>query len=123
MWGVTVTGTVLQNIVSKRLPAEFLAQFPQGSSVAYAMVPLVRTLPEPLKSQVQDAYLTGIRGCWYVVLGAAVLGFASSWFMKALPLHTAVDRDWGLEEGAKDSPATDSSGASTPSHEKDMSLA
>ncbi|KAJ6515187.1 iron permease [Mycena vitilis] len=51
VWGITVGGTILQNELHKRLPADFVAKFPGGIEIAYSIIPVIRTLPEPLKTQ------------------------------------------------------------------------
>ncbi|KAF7356272.1 Efflux pump FUS6 [Mycena venus] len=94
---VTVGGTVLQNELGKRLPPAFTVQFPQGTSIAYSIIPLIRTLPEPLKSQIQVAFADSLRVVWQVLIGVAGAGLLVSLAMKRLPLHTEVDRKWGIE--------------------------
>ncbi|KAK7059979.1 iron permease [Favolaschia claudopus] len=106
VWGVTVGGTVLQNQLHKRLPAEFAAQFPGGVEIAYAAIPLIRTLEEPLKTQVRNAFADSLKIVWWVTTGIAGLGLLCSLGMKHYPLHTSVDKDWGLD-GAPQSKVDD----------------
>lgn len=98
VWGVTIGTAVLQTQLSSRLPAEFVAQFPQGVSIAYSSVPIIVTLAEPLRSQVQDAFAQSIAVIWKVNIGIALLGFLSSLVMEGLPLHTETDDNWGVEK-------------------------
>ncbi|KAL6299612.1 iron permease [Sparassis latifolia] len=102
--GVTIGGTVLQNELKKKLPPAFTQEFPEGSAIAYSIIPLIPTLQEPLKSEVQLAFATSLRVVWQVLIGIAGLGFLFSLFMKHLPLHTSVDETWALEgsDGAGD---------------------
>ena len=100
VWGVTVGGAVLQNELHKRLPADFLAQFPKGTEVAFSVIPLIRSLEEPLKSEVRSAFAGAIQVVWQVLAGIGGIGFVASFLMKQLPLHTAVDADWGRKDGA-----------------------
>ncbi|KAJ7312393.1 iron permease [Mycena albidolilacea] len=95
---VTVGGTVLQNELGKRLPLAFSVQFPQGTAIAYSIIPLIRTLPEPLKSQIQVAFADSLRVVWQVLLGVSAAGFLISLAMKRLPLHTEVDKKWGIDD-------------------------
>lgn len=95
---MTVGGTILQNELSKRLPAEFIQQFPSGTSVAYSIVPLIPTLDEPFRTSVRVAFADSLRVYWEVLIGVGAAGLAASLLMKGLPLHAALDKDWGLKE-------------------------
>ncbi|KAF7362515.1 Iron permease [Mycena venus] len=97
VWGITIGGTILQNELHKRLPAEFIAQFPGGTEIAYSIIPVIRTLEEPLRGQVRDAFAQSLKVVWWATTGIAGLGFLLSLPMKHHQLHTAVDREWGLE--------------------------
>jgi len=96
VWGITVGGVVLQNELKKKLPAEFVSQFPGGSAIAYAIIPNIPSLEEPLKSDVQAAFADGLVVFWQVLIGAAGLGFLLCFFMKGLPLHSTMSTDHGL---------------------------
>ncbi|KAH9936930.1 iron permease [Amylocystis lapponica] len=97
VWGVTIGGTILQNELQKRLPPAFLEQFPQGTGIAYATIPLIVSLPEPLKSEVRTAFARSLRVVWEVMVAIAGAGLLSCLLMKGLPLHTSTDRSWELE--------------------------
>ena len=43
-WGITITSTILQNELKKKLPEAFLSQFPQGLEIAYAAIPIIKDL-------------------------------------------------------------------------------
>ncbi|KAH9918458.1 iron permease [Fomitopsis serialis] len=98
VWGVTIGGTVLQNELQRHLPPTFIAQFPEGTVVAYATIPAIASLPEPLRTEVREAFAASLKVVWEVLLAVGGLGFVSSLFMKAVPLHTAVDDQWGLQQ-------------------------
>ncbi|EKM52295.1 uncharacterized protein PHACADRAFT_176318 [Phanerochaete carnosa HHB-10118-sp] len=98
VWGVTIGTAVLQTQLTHRLPAAFLAQFPGGVSLAYAAIPAIRTLDEPLKQEVRVAFAQSLRVVWEVSIGIAGLGLLSTLLMKGLPLHTQIDEKWALEE-------------------------
>ncbi|KAL5518322.1 hypothetical protein ACEPAH_4 [Sanghuangporus vaninii] len=102
IWGVTVGGTILQNELQKKLPAEFLAQFPGGTSVAYSIIPVIPTLEEPFRTNVRIAFADSLRVYWEVLLAVGVAGLLVSLLMKGLPLHTSLDKDWGLKESVKE---------------------
>ncbi|KAJ6454453.1 iron permease [Mycena vitilis] len=107
IWGVTIGGTVLQNELSTRLPADFLAQFPGGTQIAFEVIPSIGNLPQPLKDEVRHAFAESLQVLWNVVAGISGLGLLVSLLMKHLPLHTSVDADWGRED-IKDNAATNS---------------
>lgn len=96
VWAVTIGGTVLQNQLVKRLPEQFTAQFPEGAALAYAFIPIIADLKEPLRNEVRVAFADSIRVIWQVFTGIASIGLLSSFSMKALPLHTQVDDRWGM---------------------------
>ncbi|OSD02317.1 MFS general substrate transporter [Trametes coccinea BRFM310] len=98
VWGVTIGGTVLQNELKRRVPPAFLTESAQGSAIAYALIPQVPFLPEPLKREVQDAFAGSLRVLWEVLLGIGAAGLLSSLLMKGLPLHTSLDEDWAMTE-------------------------
>ncbi|KAF7367019.1 Iron permease [Mycena sanguinolenta] len=81
VWGVPIGGTILQNELQNHLPAEFIAQFPGGVEIAYSIIPVIRTLPEPLRSDVRKAFAQALKTSM------------------PYPLHTSVDRNWGMEDG------------------------
>ncbi|KAJ6550611.1 iron permease [Mycena vulgaris] len=104
--GVTLGGTVLQNELKKRLPAAFSVQFPGGTAIAYSIIPLIPTLPEPLKSEIRIAFAQSLRVVWQVLIGVSGLGLLASLAMKRLPLHTEVDQKWGIDkEKTSESPS------------------
>ncbi|KAJ6458426.1 iron permease [Mycena vitilis] len=94
---VTIGGTVLQNELGKRLPPDFSVQFPEGTAIAYSIIPLIKTLPEPLKSEIRVAFAGSLRVVWQVLTGISGAGLLASLAMKRLPLHTDTDTKWGIE--------------------------
>ncbi|KAF8572538.1 hypothetical protein K439DRAFT_1625698 [Ramaria rubella] len=98
VWGITLGGAILQNELHWRLPPEFLSQFPEGVAIAYSVIPQIRSLPQPLKDEVRQAFMDSLRPIWNVLAGVCGLGLLSSLFMKGLPLHTATDDEWALKQ-------------------------
>ncbi|KAJ7265870.1 Mfs1.1 [Mycena haematopus] len=80
-WGITISSTILQNMLEKKLPAEFVAQFPPGFEIAYAAIPAIKQLEEPLRKQVQAAFAESMAVIWQVMIGIAGLGFLFSFLM------------------------------------------
>ncbi|KAF7343337.1 MFS domain-containing protein [Mycena venus] len=68
-WGITISSTILQNMLKKKLPAEFVAQFPPGFEIAYAAIPAIKQLEEPLKKQVQAAFAESMSAVWKTMIG------------------------------------------------------
>ncbi|KAF9017604.1 MFS general substrate transporter [Hymenopellis radicata] len=94
IWGVAVGGTILQNRLSSTLPQKFSAQFPKGVSIAYAVIPLIDTLEEPLKSEVTEAFAKSLSLLWKVLAGVGGAGMLTALMMKDVPLHETVDKKW-----------------------------
>ncbi|VDC06977.1 unnamed protein product [Peniophora sp. CBMAI 1063] len=103
VWGVTIGGAVLQNELHKRLPSAFLSQFPQGSEVAFAIIPTIPVLEQPLKDEVRNAFAGSTQVVWQVLAGIGGIGLIAGLFMKQLPLHTSVDAHWGREDASSTS--------------------
>ena len=99
-WGITVGSAILQNRLVATLPAQFTALFPAGVQIAYAAIPVVRTLREPLKGEVQDAFAESLRVVWLVMIGFCGLGLLSVGIMREVPMQKMTDERYGLEEGA-----------------------
>jgi hypothetical protein len=101
VWGITIGGTVLQNQLHKHMPAAFLEKFPQGSEIAYSAIPIINSLPEPLRTEIRTAFAQSLKVIWQVYVGIAGIGVISSLLMKHLPLHTSTDKEWQLKEEEK----------------------
>lgn len=95
---MTVGGTILQNELTSRLPSEFTSQFPQGTAIAYSIIPIIPSLQEPFKLQVQTAFADSIRFIWIATAIVAVLGLLAGLLMKSIPLNQTLDEQWGLDE-------------------------
>ncbi|EKM57058.1 uncharacterized protein PHACADRAFT_142175 [Phanerochaete carnosa HHB-10118-sp] len=95
-WGITIGSTVLQNELKKKLPAAFVAQFPGGVEIAYAAIPLIDGLEEPLRTQVRVAFADSIDVIFEVMIGIAGLGLLSVLLMKEIPMHTDKDEKYGV---------------------------
>ena len=96
---MTIGATVLQNELQHRVQTSFLNTFPEGVAIAYALIPQIPSLSEPLKSGIQGAFAGSLQVVWQVLLGIGGIGFLSSLIMEGLPLHTTLDKDWTLGSG------------------------
>ncbi|GAA6025386.1 hypothetical protein JCM11491_002701 [Sporobolomyces phaffii] len=100
VFGIAIGSTVLQNRLNSLLPAAFLDQFGSGD-IAFAAIPVIKTLDEPLRTEVRRAFAESIRTIWQVVLAIACVGFVVSLAIKSLPLTMERDENWGMAEEPK----------------------
>ncbi|KAK4704677.1 hypothetical protein P7C70_g1530, partial [Phenoliferia sp. Uapishka_3] len=97
--GIAIGSTILQNELVKRLPQAFYEEFGAGSSdLAYSSIVIIKTLSEPLRSEVRKAFADSLRVIWQVMIALAGLGLVTALLMKSLALATTMDSEWGLEE-------------------------
>ncbi|KAG9020153.1 hypothetical protein FRB95_005006 [Tulasnella sp. JGI-2019a] len=98
-FGVTIGSTILQNELKKKLPPAFLETVSsRGAEIAYAVIPVVGSLQEPLQSQVRDAFAQSVQVIWRVMIGISIAGFLCVLFMREIRLHEVTDQDWGMAE-------------------------
>ncbi|KAI0826235.1 iron permease [Irpex lacteus] len=97
-WGITIAGTILQNELTKRLPSDFVAQFPGGSEIAFAAIPVIGDLPEPLRTQVREAFAASLSIIWKAMIGISGAGLLSLLLLKEIPMNTEVNEKYGLHE-------------------------
>ncbi|KAI0286539.1 hypothetical protein BC826DRAFT_1189299 [Russula brevipes] len=138
IWGVTVSGVILQNELQRKLPASFLASFPCGGEIAFATIPIcntpcvlgqppytiIPTLEQPFKDQVRDTFGEALKVVWQAVLGISFVGLLCSLGIRQLQLHTGIDEDWGrrdLPAGEKALPDLEPAHQSTRTTEKNPS--
>ncbi|KZT52009.1 iron permease [Calocera cornea HHB12733] len=97
-FGVTIGATVLQNELVRNLPASFASLFPAGVNIAYAAIPQIPTLPQPLQDEVRVAFASSLSTLWKVTIALAGLGLVTTFFMKQIHLHLDTDDQWGREQ-------------------------
>ncbi len=97
-WGVTISASILQNELRRRLPDEFVNMFPEGVEIAYAAIPVIRDLKEPLKSEVRAAFAASLATVWKAMIGFSAAGFVTVFFMREVPMHKTTDETYGLRE-------------------------
>ena len=101
-WGIVLGGTILQNTLLNKLPGSFTSQFPQGVQIAYAIIPTISGLHEPLKGEVRAAFAQATQLTWRVMIGIAGAGFLSVFLMKEVKLREDRDAQWGLQDGREE---------------------
>ncbi|KAH7929019.1 iron permease [Leucogyrophana mollusca] len=100
-WGTVIGGAVLQNVLSSRLPASFIASFPDRSQLAYTIIPEIPSLSQPLKTEVQIAYAQSTAIIWRVMIGVSGVGLLTCLLMKEVKMRKDMDENWGLKERGK----------------------
>ncbi|KAL7279441.1 hypothetical protein ACG7TL_007283 [Trametes sanguinea] len=100
-WGVTIGATILQNELKRRLPAAFLQQFPDGIEIAYAVIPVIPDLEEPLRTEVRVAFAESMATIWKVLTGISAAGFVTMLLIREVPMQTYTDDEYGLEQERK----------------------
>ncbi|KAI9066150.1 MFS multidrug transporter [Trametes sanguinea] len=96
-WGVTISAAILQNELKRRLPAAFLQQFPDGVEIAYAVIPLIPNLEEPLRSEVRVAFADSMATIWKALAAISAAGFVSTFLLREVPMQMYTDEKFGLE--------------------------
>ncbi|KAJ3858401.1 major facilitator superfamily domain-containing protein [Lentinula novae-zelandiae] len=84
VWGITIGGTILQNVLYKQLPAELSQSSTFGASFLYSDIQKIASLEEPLQLQVRNAFAEAIRAIWFAMLGVACIGLLSTIGMKVV---------------------------------------
>ena len=100
-WGITISSTILQNQLKKKLPEAFVSQFPQGVEIAYAAIPVIKDLPEPLRTEVRVAFADSMSLIWKTMVGLSGLGLISLLLLKEIKMIEHTDATYGLSDGAK----------------------
>ncbi|KAH9925600.1 iron permease [Epithele typhae] len=89
-WGVVVAGALLQNALERDLPGAFLDSLGKGKGaggeVAYAAIPFIPALAEPLRREVRVAFAEGARAVWVAMTGVACVGFLTCVMMREVPM-------------------------------------
>ncbi|KAI0700394.1 major facilitator superfamily domain-containing protein [Cerioporus squamosus] len=98
-WGITIGSTILQNRLAKTLPPEFNALFPDGVEIAFAAIPVIRTLEEPLRTEVRRAFAESLAVIWQTMIGICGLGLLSVLLIREVPMGKTADDTYGLDEG------------------------
>lgn len=99
--GVAIGGSILQNLLTSRLPQSYLSQLPAGVSFAYSAIPTLPLLPPDLQFLVRKAFADSLRIMWLIMIGISGIGLTAMLFMREIPMHSAVDEQWALKEKEK----------------------
>ena len=98
-WGITIAGVILQNQLKSKLPETFFVQFPGGVQLdmLYASIPTISSLPEPLRTEIQDAFADSFSVIWKVMVGFCGAGLLSVFLLKEIPMLQHTDDTYGLK--------------------------
>ena len=93
----------MQNELLRRLPAEVRSALPSGLSananIAYTAIPLVPTLPQPVRDEARRAFAESVATVWRMLIAIAGVSLLAARPMRGLPLHTARDERYTMKEG------------------------
>ncbi|KAF5334113.1 hypothetical protein D9758_016074 [Tetrapyrgos nigripes] len=83
-WGITVGSTILQNLFHEKLPAS--SQFPLVDShlVAFAGIPTILDLPDPLKTEVQVTFAHSFAVIWQTMVGVCGMGLLGTFLIQKM---------------------------------------
>ncbi|KAI0353749.1 MFS general substrate transporter [Trametes cingulata] len=98
-WGIVIGGTILQGKLLHTLPPDFRATLPQGVQIAYAAIPSIPTLDEPLRSEVRAAFAQAMRLIWRIMIGISGAWLLTCLLMSEVELRKdSLDEKWGLQD-------------------------
>ncbi|KAI0083102.1 iron permease [Irpex rosettiformis] len=99
--GVAIGGSILQNLLTHKLPASYIAQLPSGVSFAYSAIPTLNSLDPATQFLVRKAFADSLKLMWLVMIGISGIGLVSVFFMKEIPMRHDLDEQWALEQKEK----------------------
>jgi hypothetical protein len=80
------------------LPQDFLSSLPSGVELSYAAITQIRSLPQPVKDEVRNAFADSLDVLWEVMIGVAGLGLLSCLLMREIPMQLVSDENWGINK-------------------------
>jgi hypothetical protein len=92
----------LQNSLNRRLPTDFIEELSSGVALSYSIIPQIAALPEPLRTQVREAFADGLKLIWQTMIGISGLGLLSVLLMEEVDMKASVDSRWALESKEKE---------------------
>lgn len=89
--------------MKKNLPPGALAQLSNetggaGNEIAYAVIPLIQGLQEPLRTQTRMAFAASLRLIWHMLLGVCGLGLLSVLLMREIPMQQVTADEYGMRD-------------------------
>ncbi|OSD03788.1 iron permease [Trametes coccinea BRFM310] len=100
-WGIVVGGAILQNVLTQKLPTSLTSKLPKGRDYAYQLIPNIRDMHEPQKTEVRVAFSQGTQLIWRVMIGLSAAGLLTCLLMREEEMKTEVDETWAVTEQKK----------------------
>ena len=69
--------------------------------IAYAAIPAIGALEEPLRGEVREAFARSLRVVWLTMVGMSGAGLLSVVLMREVPMQRMTDETYGLDAGEK----------------------
>ena len=66
--------------------------------IAYAAIPAIGALDEPLRGEVRAAFAASLRVVWQTLVGISALGFLSVGLMREVQMVSHTDATYGLSD-------------------------
>jgi hypothetical protein len=85
-------------MLRKKLPHDFVSLFPPSFEIAYAAIPAIKQLEEPLRTEVQAAFADSMAVIWQTMTGVSGLGLLLSFIMQEVEMDTTVDESYALKD-------------------------
>ncbi|KAF9260203.1 Mfs1.2 [Marasmius fiardii PR-910] len=87
--------------VAPRFGGSPLALSGANADELYALIPKIRFLNEPVKSELQSAFGESLDVIWETLTGIMGIGFLASLLMKDIPLQNVRDEKWAISESGE----------------------
>ena len=65
--------------------------------IAYAAIPAIGSLDEPLRTEVREAFARSLRVVWLTMVGMGGVGLLSVTLMREVPMQKKTDETYGLD--------------------------
>lgn len=104
IWGVTIGGAVLQNVLRSNLPTTVVSQLPDNlqGDVAYAAIAIIKSLPTDIQTEVRVVFAEAMKELWEVMVGIAGAGLLVALAMGDVKMHKHTAEEYGVDEGEKE---------------------
>lgn len=104
VWGITIPAIVFNSETAKgagRITADtgFQDVLRSGAALGYTTRDSLMAFSTEARRQIVDLYADSMKTVWYVSLAFALLGFLLCFGEKQIALRTALDTEFGLDEG------------------------
>ncbi|KAI0641028.1 iron permease [Trametes meyenii] len=97
-WGIVVGGAILQNVLEEKLPKSLTDTLPKGQEYAYQLIPTIKHMVEPQRTEVRSAFSDGTKLIWQVMIGLSAAGLLTCLLMREEELKTDMDETWAVVE-------------------------